>query len=344
MPHRPGAVIFGCEGPQITETEKSFFESADPLGFILFARNCETPDQVKNLVAQLRQSVGRPDAPVLIDQEGGRVQRLTPPHWRKAMSARSLVQAVEANDPGRVAEAVRLNARLLAHELSALGITVNCLPVLDIPQPGSHDVIGDRAFGGGTAQTVRLGQAVCEGLLQGGVLPVMKHIPGHGRAMADSHTSLDIVTASRDQLEAVDFAPFRALNDTPWAMTAHLIYNVLDRDNPATHSSMILRGLIRKDFGYAGVLLSDDVSMNALSGTIGERAARAISAGCDIVLHCNGKMEEMREVADHTDVLSEPAAARVIRGEVKRLNGVSKEPFNVDDAMLRLQGLTGEQA
>lgn len=341
--NRPRAAIFGCGGLVLTDAEKSFFSDTDPLGFILFGRNCETPDQVKQLVSDLRMSIGRPDAPVLIDQEGGRVQRLGPPNWRKAMSARDLVQAADANDPARVAEAVRLNARLLAHDLGEMSISVNCLPVLDMPQPGSHDVIGDRAFGGGTAQTARLGAAVCEGLLQGGVLPVMKHIPGHGRSMKDSHKALDVVRASRDELETVDFAPFRAMVDTPWAMTAHLIYNVLDRENPATHSSMILRGLIRKDFGYSGVLLSDDVSMEALSGTIGERTKRAIRAGCDIALHCNGKMDEMLEVAKNTESLTEAAAARVIRGEVRRRNSQSKDPFDAEEALDRLKGLTGEQ-
>lgn len=341
---RPRAAIFGCEGEILSASEKSFFSETDPLGFILFARNCQAPKQVRALVNDLREAVGREDAPVLIDQEGGRVQRLGPPHWRKALPARELVEKAEANDPSRVAEAVRLNARLLAHDLLELGITVNCLPVLDIPQPGSHDVIGDRAFGGGPAQTARLGAAVCEGLLQGGVIPVMKHIPGHGRSMKDSHKALDVVNASRDELEAVDFAPFRALTDTPWAMTAHLIYNVLDRDNPATHSSMILRGLIRRDFGYSGLLLSDDVSMEALSGSIGERTAKAISAGCDIALHCNGMMDEMIEVANNTESLSEAAAARVVRGEVKRRNMRATDGFDVDEALERLKGLTGEQA
>ena len=185
-PHRPRAVIFGCESTRITDAEKSFFRDSDPLGFILFARNCETPAQVKNLVNDLRECVGRTNAPVLIDEEGGRVQRLGPPSWRNIPAAHFLVEAVEAHDPARVAEAVRLNARLIAHDLNQLGITVDCLPVLDIPQPGAHDVIGDRAFGGDAAKTARLGRAACEGLLQGGVLPVLKHIPGHGRSIADT--------------------------------------------------------------------------------------------------------------------------------------------------------------
>ncbi len=341
LPKRPRAAIFGCEGTELSASETAFFKETDPLGFILFRRNCQSPAQVTALVAALRHAVDRPIVPVLVDQEGGRVQRMGPPLWRNIPSARSLVQAVEATDPGRLAEAIRLNARILAHDLNQMGITVNCLPVLDIPHPGAHDVIGDRAFGGDAAQTARLGAAVCEGLLDGGILPVMKHIPGHGRSMQDSHRAVDVVTASRDDLEKDDFAPFRALIDTPWAMTAHLIYNVLDRDHPATHSSTILRGLVRKDFGYRGVLLSDDLSMNALSGTIGERTARAIAAGCDIALHCNGRIEEMREVAKNTDPMTEAATARVIKSEILRRNAKSDSTFHRDEALGRLDDLTG---
>lgn len=337
----PRAVIFGCESTMLSASEKTFFKNADPLGFILFARNCESPQQVKRLVDDLRQSIGRADAPVLIDQEGGRVQRLTPPHWRKAPAAKTLVDAVKAHAPGNLTEAVRLNARLLADELSQLGITVNCLPVLDIPQSGSHDVIGDRAFGSRPEETAVLGQAVCEGLLAGGVLPVMKHIPGHGRSMEDSHKALDVVKASREELDQSDFAPFRALVDVPWAMTAHLIYNVLDNKNPATHSHVVLNGLIRSEFKYDGILLSDDVSMNALSGTIGERASRAIEAGCDLALHCNGKMDEMLEITDNTAALSADAAIRVERGEALRRKSATNQDFDVETALARLTHLTG---
>jgi len=337
----PKAVIFGCESPVLYASEASFFQDADPLGFILFARNCEEPQQVAALVNDLRKSIGRADAPVLIDQEGGRVQRLGPPHWRKAPSAHALVEAVKTHAPGQVTEAVKLNARLIAHELSDLGISVNCLPVLDIPQPGSHDVIGDRAFGGSIEETAILGRAVCDGLLDGGILPVMKHIPGHGRSVEDSHKALDVVKASREDLESSDFAPFRALVDVPWAMTAHLIYNVLDEQYPATHSQRVLNGLIRSGFQYDGILLSDDVSMNALSGTIGERAARALDAGCDIALHCNGKMDEMLEIANCTPGLTEQTAMRIQRAETLRRESHSAEPFDFDAAVARLTRLTG---
>ena len=340
-PPHPRAVIFGCEGTVLSSVEKAFFRATDPVGFILFARNCENPTQVKKLVSDLLDSVCRPDAPVLIDEEGGRVQRLGPPSWRNAPSARSLVEAVETHDPKRVAEAVRLNARLLAHDLRTLGITVDCLPVLDIPQPGAHGIIGDRAFGSDAAKVTRLGKAACEGLLQGGILPVIKHIPGHGRSTVDTHEELPTIDASRDTLEATDFAPFRSLSDMPWAMTAHVIYNVLDRINPATHSAMIVRGLIRKDFGFSGVILSDDLSMKALSGGLGDRASKAIEAGCDIALHCSGKINEMVQIADQTESISEDTAARIIRGEVLRRNSEQRTPFNADDALVRLKGLTG---
>lgn len=339
--NHPKAVIFGCARTSLSAEEKSFFSKTNPLGFILFARNCETPEQVKQLVSDLRQSIGRADAPVLIDQEGGRVQRLGPPYWRKIPSARALVEAVEAHNPERLTEAVQLNAHLIAHDLSQLGITVDCLPVLDIPQPEAHDIISDRAFGDDPAQTARLGRAVCEGLLQGGVLPVIKHIPGHGRSIADSHLELGVVSTSREILEKTDFAPFHSLSDMPWAMTAHLIYSAFDPDQPATHSETIVQDLIRKSFGFSGVLLSDDVSMEALSGSIGERAAKALKAGCDVVLHCNGKIDEMIEIAGHTGPLSEEAAARILKGETLRRTSQSSDAFNAEDALARLSELAG---
>jgi beta-N-acetylhexosaminidase len=337
----PKAVIFGCEGTELSAIEKAFFQATDPLGFILFKRNCETPEQIRQLVSDLRYSVNRSEAPILIDQEGGKVQRLGPPNWRKVPSMRSLVNAVEAHDPKFVSEAVRLNAQLIAYDLKQLGITVNCLPVLDIPQSGANDIIGDRAFGGDATKTALLGKACCEGLLQGGVLPVIKHIPGHGRSTLDTHEALPTVYESRNVLEETDFAPFRSLSDTPWAMTAHVIYNVIDRNNPATLSVAILRGLIRKDFGFLGVLLSDDISMKALSGGLGERARKAIEAGCDIALHCNGIMDEMVEVAEQTGAITEDTANRIIRGEVLRQSSEQEIPFNTENALAQLKKLTG---
>jgi beta-N-acetylhexosaminidase len=339
--HHPRAVIFGCEGTELSAIEKAFFRATDPVGFILFARNCETPEQVKKLVSDLRYAVGRSDTPILIDQEGGKVQRLGPPNWRRAPSMRSLVDAVETHDPNCVAEAVCLNARLIAHDLTQLGITVNCLPVLDIPQSGANDIIGDRAFGGNAIKTTYLGKACCEGLLQGGVLPVIKHIPGHGRSIVDTHESLPTIDVSRNILEETDFAPFRSLSDTPWAMTAHVIYSVLDSTNPATLSAIILRELIRNDFGFTGVLLSDDISMKALSGGLGDRARKAIEAGCDIALHCNGVMDEMVEVANQTGSITEDTAVRIEQGERLRQNSQQRTRFDTKDALAHLKKLTG---
>ena len=306
----PKAVIFGCEGPVLTDWEKGFFADTNPLGLILFARNCQSPDQVRTLVADFRRTVGREDGPVLIDQEGGRVARLRPPHWRAAPAAAEL-GALGARDGTRARRAVTLNARLLAAELADLGITVDCAPVLDLSVAGAHDVIGDRAFGSDPEVVACLGRAVCEGLLAGGVLPVIKHMPGHGRVLVDSHHALPRVEASRADLERTDFRPFAALSDAPWGMTAHVVYTALDPDNPATTSARIITEVIRGTFGFDGVLVSDDLSMNALSGGLGARAAAALAAGCDVALHCNGRAEEMIEVAAVAPVLSPDAVRRL---------------------------------
>ena len=231
----PSAVIFGCAGPSLSPEERAFFRDVDPVGFILFKRNCESPDQVRALVRALRATIGRADAPVLIDQEGGRVARLQPPHWRKYPAAATL----GALGDTRAEEAVRLAARLIADDLAALGITVDCLPVLDVRQPDASPVIGDRAYSSEPAAVARLGKVACEGLLEGGVLPVIKHIPGHGRATVDSHDALPRVTAPRAELDATDFAPFRALSTMPWAMTAHIVYSAIDAEMPATLSPLV---------------------------------------------------------------------------------------------------------
>jgi beta-N-acetylhexosaminidase len=232
----PTAAIFGCTGPTLTPAERNFFVAARPAGFILFARNCRDPAEVKALVAALREAGGRADAPVLIDQEGGRVARLKPPHWRHPPAA-AVFGALHARDRAAALEACRLNARLIAHELEALGIDVDCAPVLDVPQPGSHDIVGDRALARDAATVAALGRAWCEGFAAGGVAPVLKHVPGHGRARADSHEALPVVESARGELAAIDFAPFRALADAPWAMTAHVLYTALDRREPATSAS-----------------------------------------------------------------------------------------------------------
>ncbi|MEE8536293.1 MAG: glycoside hydrolase family 3 N-terminal domain-containing protein, partial [Kiloniellales bacterium] len=248
----PNAAIFGCEGPVLTSWEQDFFSRTRPLGFILFARNCESPDQVRTLVSALRGCLGRPDAPVLIDQEGGRVARLKPPHWRAAPAA-GRFGALAARNREQACAAVATNARLLAAELSELGISVDCAPVLDLPAPGADGVIGDRALGRDPELIALLGRAFCEGLLQGGIMPVIKHVPGHGRAKVDSHRTAPIVEAAQAELERTDFEPFRALADAPWAMTAHVTFTAIDRENPATVSSRVIAEVIRGFIGFDGV-------------------------------------------------------------------------------------------
>jgi beta-N-acetylhexosaminidase len=304
------AVIFGCSGPELLPEEAAFLRDAGPWGFILFARNIKTPEQTIELVDSLRDSVGRPSAPVLIDQEGGRVSRLTAPHWRTAPAAEKFGQLYERQNPALARQACMLNGRLLAHELAALGITVDCVPVLDVPAPGGHQIIGDRAFASDPAIVAELGRALCEGLMAGGVLPVIKHIPGHGRAGADSHLDLPQVSASLDELRRSDFAPFRALRDMPLAMTAHVAYTAIDGATPASHSAKIIRDIIRGEIGFNGVLMCDDLGMKALTGNFAERAAKAIAAGCDMLLHCSGVMTEMREVLRETPMLSGQAMVR----------------------------------
>lgn len=306
----PNAVIFGCEGTELNSWERDFFSQEDPLGFILFARNCDTPDQLRALVSSLRESIGRADAPVLIDQEGGRVSRLKPPHWRAAPAA-ARFGLLAGRDRDLANTAANLNARLLAAELMGMGITVDCAPVLDLRMPGANDVIGDRSFGSEPALVADLGRATCNGLLAGGVLPVIKHIPGHGRTRVDSHYGLPCVEAPRAELEASDFKPFAALADAPWAMTGHVVYSAIDPDNPATTSSIVIEEVIRDFIGFDGVLVSDDLSMEALQGDFETRASRSLEAGCDIVLHCNGKPEEMSRVAAGVRPLSSEAQRRL---------------------------------
>ena len=312
----PRAIVLGCAGERLSGAERRFFAAADPVGFILFRRNCRTRDQVRGLVEALRGAVGRADAPVLIDQEGGRVARLAPPEWRLYPAAARIAAL-----PDPVAgEAARLAARLIADDLAALGITVDCAPVLDLPARDADPVIGDRAFGNEPVRAAQLGRAFCEGLLEGGVLPVLKHIPGHGRARVDSHRACPRVDAGRAILARRDFAPFRALADMPWAMTAHIVYTAIDPAAPATLSAPVIDTIIRREIGFDGVLLSDDVAMGALAGSLGERTRRALGAGIDLVLHCSGVMTEMVEIVDAATPLSPAAAARMARGEALRLS------------------------
>jgi beta-N-acetylhexosaminidase len=308
----PLAVILGCSGLVLSDQERIFFTNIQPLGFILFARNCDNFDQVRALVNSLRQCVGRTDAPVLIDQEGGRVQRLRPPYWRDAPAAQTFVKLYQ-KDPVLALDAARLNARLIAHELTSVGININCAPLLDVVQPGADPIIGDRAFGDDPVRVAALGRAACEGFLMGGVTPVIKHIPGHGRADVDSHKKLPRVDVGIETLIKTDFAPFRALKEMPWAMSAHVLYTALDIIRPATFSPDIIL-IIRCDIGFDGVLISDDLSMHALSGTLGERTSRAMAAGCDVALHCNGDMDEMIMVTENCGYLTAKAVSRIEKG------------------------------
>lgn len=289
-------VIFGCAGEALTAEEKTFFAVEQPAGIILFRRNVKDPEQVSALIRQIKSCLGRGRVLVLVDQEGGRVQRLGSPHWRRSLAAR--VYGKMAAENAEVAqEALRLSILSTGLELRALGITVDCLPVLDVPQPGSDDIIGDRAFGEEPALVSHLGRVAAEALLEAGILPVVKHIPGHGRAEVDSHKALPRVAATLEALEASDFPPFRALADLPLAMTAHVVYEAIDPDNPATFSAPVIADIIRGSIGFAGLLISDDLSMGALSGTLPERTTRALAAGVDLALHCTGDMAEMLEIA-----------------------------------------------
>ncbi len=330
------AAIFGCSGPVLTAGEAAFFRDVSPFGFILFRRNVESPGQVRALVDALRETVGRADAPVMIDQEGGRVQRLGPPHWPVYPPGR-VYGAVKSDDPLLAQAFARLGARLMADDLHRLGINVDAVPVLDVPQPGAHDVIGDRAYGTTAERIATLGRAAAEGLLAGGVLPIIKHIPGHGRALADSHLHLPVVDASAADLSEVDFAPFRALSDMPMAMTAHVIYSAIDRRQPATTSRRVVREVIRGDIGFDGLLMSDDLSMKALSGTFAERTRRSLAAGCDVVLHCNGDMGEMVQIA----AAARPLATRGRQRAAAALGRIprSVEPLDAEAARERFRQL-----
>jgi beta-N-acetylhexosaminidase len=328
------ACIFGCQGHRLTGEERAFFQATKPWGFILFGRNVESPDQVRALVESLRECVDRPHAPVLIDQEGGRVQRLGPPHWRRFPPGRAYGQ-LAANDPLQRREIARLGARLLAHDLTSLGVNVDCMPVLDVPEPGAHDVIGDRAYGEDIETVALLGRACAEGLIAGGVLPVIKHIPGHGRARADSHLALPVVEASVEDLERRDFAPFRVLSDMPMAMTAHVVYASLDPKQPATTSRRVLSRIVRRSIGFQGLVMTDDLSMKALSGGFAERTAAALGAGCDVVLHCNGSMEEMTAVAAACRPLAGKAKARAAAALARLPRHI--EPFDAEEARSRFE-------
>jgi beta-N-acetylhexosaminidase len=303
------ALITGLAGHTLTAAEQGFLKSTRPAGIILFARNCANPEQITALVKASHAAIGTDQLLVLIDQEGGRVRRLRPPLWRELPAARVYAE-LYARDPEAARTAARLVARLTASDLRAIGINTNCAPVLDVEIAGAHDIIGDRAYGRAPAQVADLGRAVAEGYLSGGVIPVIKHIPGHGRALADSHFELPVVTTHRAELEALDFAPFQALADMPAAMTAHVVYTALDAKAPASTSAVVTREIIRGVCRFGGLLMSDDLSMKALTGPMRERASAVISAGSDVALHCNGDMAEMELAAAGVPALAGVANAR----------------------------------
>ncbi len=302
----PLSAIFGCLGPALAPEERDFFAEAEPWGFILFARNVDTPEQLKRLTGDLRDSVGR-DAPVLVDQEGGRVARLRGPHWREWPRVPDFCRRF--TDEADLMEALRLRYRIIAAELSGVGVDVNCAPLLDVARPDADPIIADRALGGDHARVAARGRAVAEGLLEGGVLPVIKHIPGQGRATADSHAALPVVDAALEELEAEDFAAFAALADLPMAMTAHVVYSAIDPDRCGTQSAAVVAA-IRETIGFRGLLMTDDLNMNALAGDHRARTRAALDAGCDAILHCNGEPAEMAAVAAEAPRLSGASLAR----------------------------------
>lgn len=327
----PAAAILGCAGTTLAPDEAAFFRAARPWGLILFARNVESPAQVRRLIADLHDAIGT-EAPVFIDQEGGRVQRLRAPHWREWPDPLVQVRAAGPN----AARVIELRYRLIADELRAVGITGNCAPTCDIAGPITHPFLHDRCLGAAVPEVVANARAAARGLQAGGVLAVAKHIPGHGGAAADSHLSLPVVTTPAETLIAQDFAPFRALSDLPLAMTAHVLYTALDPDLPATLSARII-GMIRGEIGFDGLLMTDDLSMGALAGAPGDLAAASLRAGCDVALHCNGHLPEMEAVVAACGALAGKALQRA--GAATRWAAPDPAPFDASEAMAELAAL-----
>lgn len=321
------AFIAGLAGPTLSANERAFLREARPWGLIIFKRNVSEPAQLTELICSFRDAVGW-DAPVLVDQEGGRVQRLGPPHW-PAYPAGARYGELYDREPAAGLAAARLAGHLIAADLRPLGIDVDCLPLADVPVPGSDAVIGDRAYGAEPAKVAAIAGAIAQGLMAGGVLPVLKHLPGHGRAKADSHHRLPVVDSDRATLEATDFAAFKPLASLPLGMTAHVVFSAIDPVAPATTSGKIVEEVIRGFIGFRGLLMSDDISMGALSGTLAERSRAALAAGCDLVLHCNGDLAEMSAVAANVPVLSGQAAARADAALAQRS---APERFDVEAA------------
>ena len=332
--------IFGCSGLRVSAEERDFFRDVRPWGFIVFGRNIADRAQLRALVMALRETVDDLQAPVLIDQEGGRVARLGPPQWPARPAAQGFAD-LHATAPEAAREAAYLNARLMAHDLIEVGVNVDCLPVLDVPVAGAHDIIGDRAYGHDPSVIIDLGRQVIEGMIEGGVLPVMKHIPGHGRAEADSHLALPRVTATSEELSASDFVTFRSLNNCPLAMTAHVVYEAIDAQRPATTSPKMIRDVIRGEIGFEGLLMSDDLSMKALSGSLDYRAKSSLFAGCDVVLHCNGDIAEMREISTELKPLED---IHLKRAEAALAHLSTPEEFDIEAAGARVSALLGTSA
>lgn len=323
------AAILGCGGERLSQEEKAFFADVNPFGFILFQRNCTSKDQIKSLINDLKESVGRDDVDILIDQEGGRVARLKPPVWDKYPSALSFSDMIEREGLAAVREALYANYVLLASELTEVGVTVNCAPVVDLLFEDTHDVIGDRSFGSNPNIVAELASVVCQALQDHHIMPIIKHIPGHGRARVDSHLDLPTVTASIEEMRSTDFAAFTKVKDAPWAMTAHIIYTALDTENTATTSRAVI-DYIRNDIGFKGVLITDDLSMKALQGSFAERTEKSLEAGCDLVLHCNGDMDEMKQIASVIPQISSEAHKRITHAR-----SLLKSAINFDYTRLR---------
>jgi len=331
--------IFGCLGPVLSRVEAAFLADLAPVGAILFARNVESPDQVRRLTGDLRTAMGW-EAPVFIDQEGGRVQRLRAPHWREWVPP---LEHVARAGPARAARAMYLRSYLIGREQLALGIDGNCAPCADLARPETHPFLRNRCYGETPGAVVKIARAVAEGLADAGVFPVLKHIPGHGRGTLDSHHDLPRVSAPRAALEAADFTVFRALNDLEWGMSAHLVFEAVDAEAPATLSPKMIR-LIREEIGFDGVLMTDDLSMNALPGRIGDRAARARAAGCDVILHCNGHRAEMEAVATAAGALDAEAGARIMRALASRRAPVAMDEAEALAELAALCGWHGRDA
>lgn len=302
--------FFGLKGLRLSAEEKDFFNSVQPAGYILFARNIETPEQIRALTSELKELSGSSHLPILIDQEGGRVTRLRPPHWT-AHPPSEVYGQIFAKNEAKAKQAVFLTGKIIAAELLNLGVNVDCLPVLDIPISDADPIIGDRAYALNAKDVSVIGRWAAQSLLDHGVIPVIKHIPGHGRALVDSHLSLPIVDTSLEELRQSDFIPFEVLNDMPMAMTAHVVYSALDQNHCATLSKTVIQNIIRKEIGFGGLLMSDDLSMKALKGAFGDRALHALNAGCDIILHCNGDMAEMQAVASALPLIDQDRSLRL---------------------------------